>query len=68
MGLKSFHIVFIVLSVIVTLGFGGWCFLTKDGTATTGSTTMGTLSVLVGVALFVYGLLFLRKMSREKIG
>ena len=67
MGLKNFHIFFIMISVVVTLGFGLWCFLTGAGRATEGSTIMGSLSLVASVGLVVYGYRFLRKLEREGI-
>ena len=67
MDLKNFHILFIIASVVVALGFGLWCFFTEAGTATAGSTVMGTISVIVAAALVIYAVVFLKKMGREGI-
>ena len=63
MSLKAFHILFIVLSVLVTLGFGIWSLRST----TYGSPTIGILSLVASVALVIYGVLFLQKLKREGI-
>ena len=63
MSLKAFHILFITLSVIVTLGFGIWSLRSE----TSGSPTIGILSIVASVALVIYGVLFLQKLKREGI-
>ena len=57
MSLKDFHIFFILISVILTFFFGGWC-MKQGGTIYLVS---GIVSFLVGIGLAVYLLLFVRK-------
>lgn len=62
MSLKAFHIFFIALSIVLSLGLGGWGvsrYLVGDGT---GPLALGILFFLTGFALLVYGRSFLRKM------
>ncbi|PCJ64210.1 MAG: hypothetical protein COA73_04310 [Candidatus Hydrogenedentota bacterium] len=62
MSLKAFHLVFIAISTIMAVGFGGWCiaqFFTQDGGA--GYIVSGILSALAGAGLVVYGIRFARK-------
>jgi hypothetical protein len=54
MSLKHFHIFFIAASIVLTAGFGLWCFLTEDGTGLAGSKWMGSVSLIATVALVVY--------------
>ncbi len=65
MDLKNFHVLFIMASIVVALGFGLWCFFTEAGTAVAGSTVIGTISVIVAAALVIYAVVFLKKMGRE---
>jgi len=62
MSLKTFHIVFIALSVIMAFGFGAWLingyFSSHDMIQLFG----GALSIIAGGALIVYGIRFLRKL------
>ena len=67
MGLKNFHIFFIMISVVTSLGFGLWCFFTEAGSALTGSKIFGSVSLAIAVALVIYGYKFLRKLDREGI-
>jgi hypothetical protein len=59
MSLKYFHIIFIVLSVLTTGGFGLWALLVNG--LPDGFKLMGIVSLLGGVSLFIYGIKFLKK-------
>ena len=65
MSLKNFHILFIMLSIVTSLGFGFWCLGTEAGASVSGSTAMGVVSLVAAVALVIYGVKFLRKMEKE---
>jgi hypothetical protein len=67
MGLRQFHIFFVVVSVLLVLGFGSWCFFAAAGRATPGAPVMGSVSVVVAVLLAIYGKAFLRKLDKEGI-
>lgn len=58
MSLKAFHIVFIVASALLSLGFGVWAL------AGAGALSVAAVSFLVGAALVVYGVRFLKKVTR----
>jgi len=60
MSLKTFHIFVIVLSIVLTLGFGVWCFSSEQPTSTE-NLIMGVISLAIGFALVVYGRWFLAK-------
>ena len=57
MSLKTFHIFFISVAVLLCLGFGVWCLGQPGYTAT------GFGSFAVGVALVVYEVIFLRRFK-----
>jgi hypothetical protein len=57
MSLKWFHIVFISLSVLVSLGFGLWGLFNQQA-------VLGVASLLVSAGLCVYGNYFLGKVRR----
>ena len=62
MSLKAFHIFFITLSILLAFAFAGWMI---RGYAQSGNmlTLVGAVaSVLVGFALALYGIRFLRKL------
>ncbi len=64
MSLKAFHIVFIVASTLLTLGFGGWSlrnYFAPDGR--TLDLVLGALSLAACAALLVYGRYFLKKLK-----
>ena len=62
MGLRQFHIVFITLSILCTLGFGIWALLTS---ADLGPWQLPTAiaSIITGIGLIVYGDFFLKKLK-----
>lgn len=61
MNLKHFHVVFILLSILCTLGFAAWVFLAAGEMIGTWGKIGGAVSGLVGIALIFYGAWFLRK-------
>ena len=61
MSLKYFHILFIVMSVLTTVGFGLWALLVNGLPG--GFRVMGVFSLLGGVALLVYGFRFMKKLK-----
>ena len=67
MSLKSFHIFFIVMAVLSSLGFSAWAFTAGDAATTEGLRLMGIGSGAIGVALAVYGVWFVVKKSGRLI-
>jgi flagellar biogenesis protein FliO len=63
MGLKSFHVFFVVVSTLLALSFAGWSAMeySHTGNAVYVISTGGSLAV--AVALVVYGFWFLRKLK-----
>jgi hypothetical protein len=55
--LKSFHMFFIWLAIVVTAGVGVWGLLN-------GYAVLGVISLAVGVALIVYSAMFARRAQR----
>jgi len=56
MSLKTFHIFFISVSVLTAFGFGVWLYQHSF-------LVYGLISFLLGKALIVYGIYFLRKLK-----
>ena len=61
MSLKHFHIVFIVLAVLCSFGFGAWALMSDVGAASSSIRLTGWLSLILGTGLAVYGVWFYRK-------
>jgi len=64
MSLKAFHIVFIALATLLSLGFAAWEI---DRYLATGDLLQlggAFLAVLAGIALVIYGVRFLRKLRK----
>lgn len=62
MSLKTFHIVFVIVSTILAVGFGLWAIGDYRRTTDTVSLVIGVLSLVGAVCLIVYGRWFLRKL------
>lgn len=58
MSLKSFHVFFIVLSVLLACGCAVWAF------ANGASQVFAIGSAVVALALVIYGVLFIRKARK----
>ena len=61
MSLKAFHVFFITISVLLCLGFGAWCLGSDYTHGRAAYTIAGLISFLLGIALVVYEIFFLRK-------
>ena len=55
MSLKVFHVLFICLSIVVTLGFGAWAIATRLAGASGLYLATTVISLAIGVALIGYG-------------
>ncbi len=64
MSLKSFHIVFILLSIALSVGFGLWAVRDYSATGHVLNMVMGYSSLAVGVVLAAYLFWFLFKMRK----
>lgn len=64
MSLKSFHIVFIVLSIFLSFGFGFWAVREYVATPQILNGVMGYASLTAGVVLAAYLVWFLVKMRK----
>ena len=63
MSLKSFHIVFVSLSVLTALFLGTWVFVTDEIGGAVARTILGSASYAAGVGLTYYGRYFLRRFK-----
>lgn len=62
MSLKAFHIFFILVSIVISLGFAAWVIMGGAGERTTlGLQVMGWFSAVLSIGLVVYGVFFIRK-------
>ncbi|MFV1994995.1 MAG: hypothetical protein ACC661_06130 [Verrucomicrobiales bacterium] len=68
MSLKVFHVFFIVLSVLCTLGFAAWVMLAPQDEATeTGLHFAGAISAVLGLGLAIYGYWFVTRKASDII-
>ena len=65
MSLKAFHVVFIILSLICSVGFGIWEIRSYRNTGEVTDLLMGIGSFVVSVLLLIYFRWFLRKLKNE---
>jgi len=63
MNLKTFHIIFVTVSSLMSFGFGGWCWHYADVNQSAGIRALAAASFGVGVALIVYGFWFWKKIN-----
>lgn len=64
MSLKSFHIFFIVVSVVLAFGFGAWGVYFHLVDSNLLYFVLGVSSFAVGIGLVVYGVKVARKLQR----
>ena len=60
--LKAFHIVFVLVSTILTFGFGIWAVRDYRAAGDVSSLAFGIISLALGAALLIYGRWFLSKL------
>jgi len=65
MSLKAFHVFFISISILFTLGFGIWAVNAFEHTGDVSDLLMGIGSFLGTVALIIYFRWFLKKLKNE---
>ena len=66
MSLKTFHLVFIIIAIIVADMFGAWAIWHRaDLDALT--VGFGAATLVGGLALTAYALFFVRKLEREEL-
>ena len=63
MGLKAFHIFFIVVSTALCVGFGVWAVNDFGRTGSVVHLALGVGSFIGGILLVYYGVWFLRKLK-----
>jgi hypothetical protein len=63
MSLKTFHIIFVSVAILLTVGFGIWGVRDYQATDNRTSLYMGLGSFLVTLVLAVYGVWFLKKLK-----
>ena len=64
MSLKAFHLIFITAAVLLAFGFGAWMLQVHKDSGAAGDYNMGIGSIVVGVALVIYEIYFLRKLKK----
>ncbi len=61
MSLKAFHLVFVIASILLGLGVGGWGILEYRATGEVGALLLGLIFLAMGIGLFFYGRNMLKK-------
>jgi len=64
MSLKGFHVFFIAVCLLLSLGFGVWGLRDFRESGTASSLYLGLGSFAAAVILGIYGLWFLRKLKK----
>ena len=60
LSLRSFHLVFVVIAIVLTAGFGVWGMLHAHATA-------GSVSLVLGALLILYGAYFAGRAERTHL-
>lgn len=63
MSLKTFHILFVCVCVVLALGFAAWCFGRYGNDGGVGYGIAAAMSLLAVGGLVYYGVSFLRKLK-----
>ena len=63
MSLKSFHLFFIVVSTLLSFGFGVWSVAYHFTYGSVGYLIMGGISFVIAIVLIFYGIYFVRKLK-----
>ncbi|MBI4042561.1 MAG: hypothetical protein HY391_03685 [Deltaproteobacteria bacterium] len=63
MSLKAFHLLFILLSTLLSLGFGVWGWFTYKTSGSTVDLAMSMAAFVAAIALIFYARYFIRKLK-----
>ena len=66
MSLKTFHIIFVTMAVLLCLVFGGWCLNSDFAKGRSGYAITGYASFVFGMLLVLYEIIFLRNLKEKK--
>lgn len=66
MSLKTFHIIFIILSILFCFGFAFWAFSMYSQTNTSSYLKWAGVTAGVGIGLIVYLVSFCKKLLKER--
>lgn len=61
MSLKAFHLIFVIASILLGLGVGGWGMLEYRATGETAPLAIGLVFLVMGIGLLFYGRRMLKK-------
>ena len=61
MSLKAFHLVFVIASILLGLGVGGWGIMEYRANGEISALIMGLVFLIMGVTLMIYGNRMLKK-------
>ena len=57
MSLKAFHLIFVTLLTLLSLGFSGWAFAN-------GKIIFGASGIAAAILVVIYGIYFLKKLKK----
>ena len=63
MSLKAFHLFFITVSILLSLGIGGWSIQSYLTDSNAVGVLVGIFFIILGLALVYYELRFIRKFK-----
>ncbi len=66
MSLKTFHVAFISIAILLSIGFGVWGIQQFAETNGAANLAMAIISLLISVTLVLYEINFLRKLKHVR--
>ena len=66
MSLKTFHIIFVTMAVLLCLVFGGWCLNSDFAKGHPGYVITGYVSFVFAALMVLYEIVFLKKLKEKK--
>jgi DNA-binding transcriptional regulator of glucitol operon len=63
MSLKTFHLIFITIAVLLCFGLGWWMLRAYADFGMKADQAYGVTSIVLGVALVVYEIIFIKKLK-----
>lgn len=63
MSLKAFHLIFITAASLLAFGLGWWMLRAYADSGMKADQAYGVTSIIIGVALVVYEIIFIKKLK-----
>jgi len=65
MGLRNFHLIFIVVSILLAFYFSFWCYQYSQTHQAFGYLITSIAALITGIGLLIYGVMFTKKVKAQ---